>query len=159
MAPSINILQEAKTRKIGGLQKNKIRKPVIEKMRRDRINHNIEQLRILMEKDIQTHHQHSKLEKADVLEMAVKFLHRKRQHCMNDSQNSQDLYYQGYYMCLKETVGFLHNHENTRGKILRQLCMQQGQTNAEYSLQHPVSPLQRYPYNASEGNGEIWRPW
>ncbi|XP_075696848.1 transcription factor HES-5-like [Rhinoderma darwinii] len=159
MAPSFNILHEAKRAKIGGLKKNKIRKPVIEKMRRDRINHSIEQLRILLEKDIQKNHQHSKLEKADILEMAVKYLQRQTQRHMNDSQNSQDLYYQGYYMCLKETVGFLHNQEYTQGKIFRHICMQQSQTIAEHRLQYPVTPLQRYPHNASEGNREIWRPW
>ncbi|KAG8568633.1 hypothetical protein GDO81_014080 [Engystomops pustulosus] len=159
MAPSFKIMQEDKRAKNGELKKNKIRKPVIEKMRRDRINHSIEQLRILLEKEIQIHHQHSKLEKADILEMAVKYLQRQSQHCMNDSQNSQDLYYQGYYMCLKETVGFLHNQDNTQGKILRHICMQQNQTIAEQRFQYPVAPLQRYPYNALEGNGEIWRPW
>ncbi|XP_056400425.1 transcription factor HES-5-like [Hyla sarda] len=125
-------------------------------MRRDRINHSIEQLRILLEKEVQIHHQHSKLEKADILEMAVKYLQRQRQHCTNDSQNAQDLYYQGYYMCLKETVGFLHNQETAQGKILRHLCLQQSEAMAE---QYPAAPLQRLPYNPSEGNGQIWRPW
>ncbi|XP_069804857.1 transcription factor HES-5-like [Dendropsophus ebraccatus] len=159
MPPSCNLSPEPKRAKTGTLKKNKIRKPVIEKMRRDRINHSIEQLRILLEKDIQIHHQHSKLEKADILEMAVKYLQRQRQHCVSDSQNAQDLYYQGYYMCLKETVGFLHNQETAQGKILRHLCIQQSQGLAEHSFQYAAAPLQRFPYIASEGSGQIWRPW
>ncbi|XP_073417837.1 transcription factor HES-5-like isoform X1 [Dendrobates tinctorius] len=159
MASVFNILQEAKKEKMNELKKNKIRKPVIEKMRRDRINHSIEQLRILLEKDIQNHHQHSKLEKADILEMAVKYLQSQRQRCINESQNAQDLYYQGYYMCLKETVGFLHNQENAQGKILRHICMQQSQAIVERTFPYAAAAVERYPYNASEGNGEIWRPW
>ncbi|XP_072304593.1 hairy-related 12 isoform X2 [Eucyclogobius newberryi] len=51
----------------------KLRKPVVEKMRRDRINGCIEQLKILLEKEL---HREGcpKLEKADVLEMTVCFL-------------------------------------------------------------------------------------
>ncbi|XP_018432157.1 PREDICTED: transcription factor HES-5-like [Nanorana parkeri] len=136
MASSFHISQEADK---AHLRKNKIRKPVIEKMRRDRINHSIEQLRELLEKDIQS--QHSKLEKADILEMAVKYLRQKKLH-QNDSQ---DLYYQGYYMCLKETVGFLHSHGQAQAKILRQICRQQSQSTGEHSLQYPPASPERSP--------------
>ncbi|KAG9481989.1 hypothetical protein GDO78_010944 [Eleutherodactylus coqui] len=54
----------------------KLRKPAIEKMRRDRINSSIEQLRILLEKEFQRHQLPSKPEKADILEMTVTFLQR-----------------------------------------------------------------------------------
>uniref|UniRef100_F7ASX3 Transcription factor HES-5 n=1 Tax=Xenopus tropicalis TaxID=8364 RepID=F7ASX3_XENTR len=52
----------------------KIRKPVVEKMRRDRINSSIEQLRMLLEKEFEKHNLPSKPEKADILEVAVGFL-------------------------------------------------------------------------------------
>ncbi|XP_075696850.1 transcription factor HES-2-like isoform X1 [Rhinoderma darwinii] len=58
----------------GGIRK--LRKPVIEKMRRDRINSSIEQLHILLEKEFQRHQLPSKPEKADILEMTVTFLRR-----------------------------------------------------------------------------------
>jgi len=51
-----------------------LRKPVVEKMRRDRINSSIEQLKLLLEKEFQRHQPNSKLEKADILEMAVSYL-------------------------------------------------------------------------------------
>ncbi|XP_073459730.1 transcription factor HES-5-like [Aquarana catesbeiana] len=155
MASGFHIVQEAD--KVH-LRKNKIRKPVIEKMRRDRINHSIEQLRVLLEKDIQSQHQNSKLEKADILEMAVNYLRQQKMH-QNDSQNAEDLYYQGYYMCLKETVGFLHTHGQTKAKILRHICRQQSPSSAERSPHPPAPSLERRPCNPSEGHRDIWRPW
>ncbi|XP_075047398.1 transcription factor HES-5-like [Mixophyes fleayi] len=156
MAPTFHMVQEAKNEQMGGLKKNKIRKPVIEKMRRDRINNSIEQIRVLLEKDIQTNNQHSKLEKADILEMAVQYLQQQRQHHMNDSQKAQELYYQGYYMCLKETMRFLHDPQQAPGKILRHLSRHQSQSLAEHNFHYPSASLQ---LGTSEGNREIWRPW
>ncbi|KAM9299292.1 transcription factor HES-4-B-like [Gastrophryne carolinensis] len=57
-----------------GKEIRKLRKPVIEKMRRDRINSSIEQLRVLLEKEFQKHQLPSKPEKADILEMTVSLL-------------------------------------------------------------------------------------
>lgn len=47
---------------------------MVEKLRRDRINSSIEQLKILLENEFQKHQPNSKLEKADVLEMTVSYL-------------------------------------------------------------------------------------
>jgi len=58
---------------------SQLRKPVVEKMRRDRINSSIEQLKLLLEKEFQRHQPNSKLEKADVLEVAVSYLKQQSQ--------------------------------------------------------------------------------
>ncbi|KAL7837702.1 hypothetical protein SRHO_G00274130 [Serrasalmus rhombeus] len=50
---------------------NKLRKPVVEKMRRDRINSSIEQLKTLLTPEFLNQQPGSKLEKADILEMTV----------------------------------------------------------------------------------------
>ncbi|XP_064028203.1 transcription factor HES-5 isoform X1 [Pogoniulus pusillus] len=55
-------------------EKNRLRKPIVEKLRRDRINSSIEQLKLLLEKEFQRHQPNSKLEKADILEMTVSYL-------------------------------------------------------------------------------------
>lgn len=47
---------------------------MVEKMRRDRINSSIEQLKLLLEQEFARHQPNSKLEKADILEMAVSYL-------------------------------------------------------------------------------------
>jgi len=48
-------------------------------MRRDRINSSIEQLKLLLEKEFQRHQPNSKLEKADILEVAVSYLKQQSQ--------------------------------------------------------------------------------
>ncbi|KAL7837700.1 hypothetical protein SRHO_G00274110 [Serrasalmus rhombeus] len=50
---------------------NKLRKPVVEKMCRDRINNSIKKLKILLTPDFLNQQPNSKLEKADILEMKV----------------------------------------------------------------------------------------
>nr|XP_057910537.1 transcription factor HES-5-like [Doryrhamphus excisus] len=56
---------------------HKLRKPLVEKLRRERINSSIEQLKSLLPPEFLTQQQpDSKLEKADVLEMTVCFLKR-----------------------------------------------------------------------------------
>ncbi|XP_075134623.1 transcription factor HES-5-like isoform X1 [Leptodactylus fuscus] len=77
----------------GGLRK--LRKPVIEKMRRDRINSSIEQLRILLEKEFHRHQLPSKPEKADILEMTVTFLQRhmmERSKCLVPAPHTPHMY-------------------------------------------------------------------
>ncbi|CAL8368678.1 unnamed protein product [Lota lota] len=54
----------------------RLRKPRVEKMRRDRINTCIDQLKLLLEKELHQQEPNAKLEKADVLEMTVSFLRR-----------------------------------------------------------------------------------
>ncbi|XP_063065509.1 enhancer of split m7 protein-like [Engraulis encrasicolus] len=58
----------------------KLRKPLVEKMRRDRINSCIEQLKSLLETEFHSQDPNAKLEKADILEMTVSFLKRQRLH-------------------------------------------------------------------------------
>lgn len=58
---------------------HQLRKPAVEKMRRDRINSSIEQLKVLLEKEFHKQQPNVKLEKADILEMAVAYL---KQHAL-----------------------------------------------------------------------------
>nr|XP_033942091.1 transcription factor HES-5-like [Pseudochaenichthys georgianus] len=67
----------------------KLRKPVVEKMRRDRINVCIEQLKAILEKEFQQHEPNSKLEKADILEMTVSLLRQQLQPGLCQSDYSQ----------------------------------------------------------------------
>ncbi|XP_029946859.1 transcription factor HES-5-like [Salarias fasciatus] len=79
---------------------HKIRKPLVEKLRRERINSSIEQLKSLLGPDFLKQQSDSKLEKADILEMTVCFLtqlqqqnqqHRKLINHFNKLQSSSDL--------------------------------------------------------------------
>ncbi|XP_029946852.1 transcription factor HES-5-like [Salarias fasciatus] len=79
---------------------HKIRKPLVEKLRRERINSSIEQLKSLLGPDFLKQQPDSNLEKADILEMTVCFLtqlqqqnqqHRKLINHFNKLQSSSDL--------------------------------------------------------------------
>ncbi|XP_036680822.1 transcription factor HES-5 [Balaenoptera musculus] len=103
-------------------EKNRLRKPVVEKMRRDRINSSIEQLKLLLEQEFARHQPNSKLEKADILEMAVSYLkHSKAFAAAAAGPKSlhQD-YSEGYSWCLQEAVQFLtlHAASDTQMKLL-----------------------------------------
>ncbi|XP_049731820.1 transcription factor HES-5 [Loxodonta africana] len=103
-------------------EKNRLRKPVVEKMRRDRINSSIEQLKLLLEQEFARHQPNSKLEKADILEMAVSYLkHSKAFAAAAAGPKSlhQD-YSEGYSWCLQEAVQFLtlHAASDTHLKLL-----------------------------------------
>ncbi|XP_068460430.1 transcription factor HES-4-like [Clinocottus analis] len=78
---------------------HKIRKPLVEKLRRERINSSIEQLKSLLDPEFLKQQPDSKLEKADILEMTVCVLrrlqqqnqqHRRLMHHFNKLQSSSD---------------------------------------------------------------------
>nr|XP_043881046.1 transcription factor HES-1-like [Solea senegalensis] len=59
---------------------HKLRKPLVEKLRRERINSSIEQLKSLLGPEFLKQQPDSKLEKADILEMTVCVLTQLQQH-------------------------------------------------------------------------------
>ncbi|KAM5141608.1 transcription factor HES-5-like [Mantella aurantiaca] len=128
----------------------KLRKPVIEKMRRDRINSSIEQLRFLLEKEFQKHQLPSKPEKADILEMTVNFLqqHMAEKHvAAATSQAHRD----GYSTCVRDSVSHLVA-DNPQDKLTRQLSGYP----ASYELQYGLTEIA--PGQLSQCK-TLWRPW
>ncbi|XP_015225194.1 PREDICTED: transcription factor HES-5-like, partial [Cyprinodon variegatus] len=77
---------------------HKLRKPLVEKLRRERINSSIEQLKTLLGPEFLKQQPDSKLEKADILEMTVCFLRRLRQQQQHPSVDSVAVD-QGYSRC------------------------------------------------------------
>ncbi|KAJ6658855.1 hypothetical protein lerEdw1_019778 [Lerista edwardsae] len=104
MAPSNSCLAQVEEERLLSKEKNKLRKPVVEKMRRDRINSSIEQLKVLLEKEFQRHQPNSKLEKADILEVTVNYL--KQQQAFSQKNPELD-FNTGYLRCLREAAHFL----------------------------------------------------
>ncbi|KAM4652302.1 transcription factor HES-5-like [Discoglossus pictus] len=130
----------------------KLRKPVIEKMRRDRINSSIEQLRILLEKEFHKQQLPSKPEKADILEMTVSFL---QQHMAGKYMaTSNQAHTEGYSKCLQESVSFLKAQDQTQAqqwKLLRHFHSQQ------VSYHGATTSI---PDQQAEGSSKaLWRPW
>ncbi|XP_044205755.1 transcription factor HES-5-like [Thunnus albacares] len=114
---------------------HKLRKPLVEKLRRERINSSIEQLKSLLGPEFVKQQPDSKLEKADILEMTVCFLTQLQQ------QNQQQ--------------GRLLNHFNklqsSSDKNLRE---------ADFSpLSSTVQTQNSITKEKSPVNSALWRPW
>ncbi|KAL8198487.1 UNVERIFIED_CONTAM: hypothetical protein K2H54_013307 [Gekko kuhli] len=139
-------------------EKNKLRKPAVEKMRRDRMNSSIEQLKLLLEKEFQRHQPNSKLEKADILEMTVDYL--KEQNWLHwkgpAPKDAQHDFKEGYSRCLQEAFRFmsLHKvHTETQAKLVSHFQRNQPST-PEAVSSHPASK-----HSPCKGAHTLWRPW
>ncbi|KAK2851200.1 hypothetical protein Q5P01_007476 [Channa striata] len=133
----------------------KLRKPIVEKMRRDRINSCIEQLKIILEKEFHKQEPNSKLEKADILEMTVSFLRQQLQSGLCHSD-----YNQGYSHCWRDSLHFLSAGPKTEtsGTPLQGLQQQLHQAHRARSSSPVCSTLQE-SNSSSSSTGPMWRPW
>ncbi|XP_022597611.1 transcription factor HES-5-like [Seriola dumerili] len=134
----------------------KLRKPIVEKMRRDRINSCIEQLKIILEKEFHKQEPNSKLEKADILEMTVSFLRQQLQPGLD--------YSHGYSHCWRDSVHFLSAGSSTEASVsplqgLRQQEQQLHQAQRASSSSPVCSTLRPTPLLDSSSRGLVWRPW
>ncbi|XP_030590483.1 transcription factor HES-2-like [Archocentrus centrarchus] len=86
------------------LELRKTMKPLMEKRRRARINDSLNRLKnLILPLTGRDHSRFSKLEKADVLEMTVRFL----SDIKPNTNSSVDSYREGYKTCLKRVSGLL----------------------------------------------------
>ncbi|XP_010003503.1 PREDICTED: transcription factor HES-5 [Chaetura pelagica] len=161
MAPSTLSLQILTPK-----EKNRLRKPIVEKLRRDRINSSIEQLKLLLEKEFQRHQPNSKLEKADILEMTVSYLKYSRGEYTPPSPSAKNLqqdYCEGYAWCLKEALQFLSLHSantETRMKLIRHFQRSQAVPKDSGSSSLPTSTHQPSAKQAApKPSCSLWRPW
>ncbi|KAK7916479.1 hypothetical protein WMY93_012240 [Mugilogobius chulae] len=109
---------------------HKLRKPVVEKLRRERINSSIEQLKSLLCAEFLQQQPDSKLEKADILEMTVTVLTRLQQ------QQTHSLSHSLMKSPQQSHCTELHNHKE-----------------ALFCLQSSTSKDKRPERSA------LWRPW
>ncbi|KAM7401502.1 hypothetical protein PAMP_016811 [Pampus punctatissimus] len=130
--------------------RHKLRKPVVEKMRRDRINSCIEQLKVLLEKEFHKQDPNAKLEKADVLEMTVVFL---KQQLQPPSLANHTAHGEGYSQCWKETLHFLSTN-SLKPVTLPHLQHLHAAHRAGKDA-HAQRPLKQLP----SPDGAVWRPW
>ncbi|XP_037540224.1 hairy-related 12 [Nematolebias whitei] len=119
-----------------------LRKPIVEKMRRDRINSCIEQLKVILEKEFHKQEPNSKLEKADILEMTVSFLRQQLQSGLCHS----------YSRCWRDSVHFLSARSSSEVGPLQQQdqTLHQAQTTSSSSTIRTTTQQDRSP---------VWRPW
>ncbi|XP_066121289.1 transcription factor HES-5 [Saccopteryx bilineata] len=144
-------------------EKNRLRKPVVEKMRRDRINSSIEQLKLLLEQEFARHQPNSKLEKADILEMAVSYLkHSKAFAAAAGPKNLHQDYSEGYSWCLQEAVQFLtlHAASDTQMKLLYHFQRPPAAPGAPTKEPKAPAPTPaKANVTARQPSCGLWRPW
>ncbi|XP_061114674.1 transcription factor HES-5-like [Conger conger] len=145
---------------------HKLRKPVVEKMRRDRINSSIEQLKSLLGPEFHSQDSSSKQEKADILEMTVCFLRRQHQHQSANSTSCSSDVSEGYSRCAQEIVSFLSHYEvktPSQRRLLshfQKLQPSSDKSKIEFALPQLSSPA----HNSSSkeetaASSALWRPW
>ncbi|XP_051957469.1 transcription factor HES-5-like [Xyrauchen texanus] len=141
---------------------NKWRKPIVEKMRRERINSSIEQLKCLLAPEFLNQQSDSKLEKADILEMTVSFL-RHQQSVLDSSSHADN---QGFSRCVHEIVHFLSKDEmktQSQRRLLKHF--QNLQTSCEQNRRESVlsqlisSDQNTFSKEMNVDKSIIWRPW
>ncbi|MGH0133680.1 UNVERIFIED_CONTAM: hypothetical protein FKN15_077938 [Acipenser sinensis] len=159
---------------------NKLRKPVVEKMRRDRINSSIEQLKTLLGKEFVKQQPDSKLEKADILEMTVCYLRQSaspRPATGNEGYSRPGFlkgqvktstklgYSQGFSQCLQESLRFLSVQAPQQAAEMRVKEHFHGSQNATQSRFSPEPLLNSVPPQvctkqpAISSPTAVWRPW
>nr|CBN80681.1 Transcription factor HES-5 [Dicentrarchus labrax] len=112
---------------------HKLRKPLVEKLRRERINSSIEQLKSLLDPEFLKQQPDSKLEKADILEMTVCVLRRLQQ------QNQQQ----------RRLLSHFNKLPSSSDKNLREADFSLLSSTVQISITKDKSPV----------NSALWRPW
>ncbi|XP_034724194.1 transcription factor HES-2-like [Etheostoma cragini] len=112
---------------------HKLRKPLVEKLRRERINSSIEQLKSLLSPEFLKQQPDSKLEKADILEMTVCVLRRLQQ------QNHQQ----------RRLLNHINKLQSSSDNNLREADFSLLSSTVQTSITKEKSPV----------NSAVWRPW
>uniref|UniRef100_A0A667WWB7 Transcription factor HES-5 n=1 Tax=Myripristis murdjan TaxID=586833 RepID=A0A667WWB7_9TELE len=134
----------------------KLRKPIVEKMRRDRINSCIEQLKIILEKEFHKQEPNTKLEKADILEMTVSFLRQQLQPGLSHRDYSR-----GSSHCWRDSLQLLSVGSSSDSSVapLQGLQQQLGQAQTASGSSPVCSSVRPTTLQDSSSTGPVWRPW
>ncbi|XP_033995245.1 hairy/enhancer-of-split related with YRPW motif-like protein [Trematomus bernacchii] len=112
---------------------HKLKKPLVEKLRRERINISIEQIKSLLGPEFLKQQPDSKLEKADILEMTVCVLRRLQQQ--NEKQ--------------RRLLNHVNKMQCSSDKNLREADFSLLSSTVQTSITKEKSPVNSVP----------WRPW
>ncbi|XP_054650074.1 hairy-related 8.2 [Dunckerocampus dactyliophorus] len=132
-------------------EERKLRKPLIERKRRERINNCLDQLKETVIRAFRL--DQPKLEKADILEMTVKHLQNIQTNQVNDPLKAQQKYSTGYIQCVHEVHSMLLTcdwMDKTLGsRLLNHLLKSLPRSTEESALQ----PTPRLDVPSMEGQG------
>nr|AAH97007.1 Her4.2 protein [Danio rerio]AAI64898.1 Her4.2 protein [Danio rerio] len=135
---------------------NKLRKPMVEKIRRERINSSIEKLKTLLAQEFVKQQPDSRQEKADILEMTLDFLRRSQK-----SSAAGD----GHSRCVQEAVSFLSQcpvQTQSHTRLMKLFLHMQTPADKHTRLDNPQTTETRANSSAKQhtpARSHIWRPW
>uniref|UniRef100_A0A8C2Q5R4 Uncharacterized protein n=1 Tax=Cyprinus carpio TaxID=7962 RepID=A0A8C2Q5R4_CYPCA len=137
-----------------------LRKPIVEKIRRERINSSIEKLKSLLGQEFLKQQPDSRQEKAEILEMTLDFL--RRQQCSQDpSACSSTAARDGRSRCVQEAVNFLsqcpvqtESHRRLLKHFLHTQPYTENNTRAPPQISSPAAQS-----SSKEQTLVLWRPW
>uniref|UniRef100_A0A3B4AGQ6 Uncharacterized protein n=1 Tax=Periophthalmus magnuspinnatus TaxID=409849 RepID=A0A3B4AGQ6_9GOBI len=145
----------------------KLRKPLIERKRRERINNCLDQLKETVIGAFRL--DQSKLEKADILEMTVKHLQNIQKSKLTEgSIFAQQRYSTGYIQCMHEVHNMLLTcdwvDKNLGSRLLNHLLKSLPRSGDEPGSpsrpDHPTPPTSVQVQSPHIGGVlEMWRPW
>lgn len=130
-----------------GFFSGQLRKPLVEKLRRERLNSSIEQLRSLLGPGLKQQPD-SKLEKADILEMTVCILRRLQKQDWALDFAAVDGVFQ-----VQEAEHVLSNEDPQRR--LARCLNRQTRSSDNYRSETDGSPRS----STAQSRGLLWRPW
>ncbi|KAI7794084.1 transcription factor HES-5-like [Triplophysa rosa] len=142
---------------------NKPRKPIVEKIRRERINSSIEKLKSLLSEEFLKQQPDSRQEKAEILEMTVDFLRRQQQKSHNLSTCSPAAS-EGSSRCVQESVNFLSQCQvqtQSHRRLLKLFLNMQPSTekNTRVPTQLNSPACQTNNTEKTPACCQLWRPW
>ncbi|XP_062400842.1 transcription factor HES-5-like [Sardina pilchardus] len=140
---------------------HKMRKPIVEKLRRDRINKIIEDLKDLLGPEVLNQQPDYKLEKADILELTVSLLRQRLQH-----KPSSDAVHLGFSRCTQGVIYLKSEDEvqtHSRGTVLNHFQTQKPSSDEDMPDQAlpQFSVLNQHTLSKdkSPAKSAPWRPW
>uniref|UniRef100_A0A8C1G6I2 Transcription factor HES-5 n=1 Tax=Cyprinus carpio TaxID=7962 RepID=A0A8C1G6I2_CYPCA len=139
---------------------NKLRKPIVEKIRRERINSSIEKLKSLLGQEFLKQQPDSRQEKADILEMTLDFL-RLQQRSQNPSACSSTAARDGRSRCVQEAVNFLSQcpvQTESHRRLLKHFLHTQPYTENNTRVPPQISSPAAQS-SSKEQTLALWRPW
>uniref|UniRef100_A0A8C2B646 Uncharacterized protein n=1 Tax=Cyprinus carpio TaxID=7962 RepID=A0A8C2B646_CYPCA len=123
---------------------NKLRKPIVEKIRRERINSSIEKLKSLLGQEFLKQQPDSRQEKAEILEMTLDLF--------ETSTAARD----GHFRCVQEAVNFLsqcpvqtESHRRLLKHFLHMQRYTENHTRVPPQLNSPAAQLTCYSSHSS----------
>ncbi|XP_066528415.1 transcription factor HES-5-like [Hoplias malabaricus] len=136
-------------------ENRKFRKVLVEKSRRERINSCMEQLRTLFCQTMQISEENTafRLEKADILEIAVSVLRFKAFSRANSS------YARGFSHCLQETLRHMTLHARPQPRATEAVQRFYVRQRSRLLLRRGHLNHKPKKTSASSSTAALWRPW